>query len=139
MRKDVCLLRGDLPLHGHIRQVLPHFFIQLLIPAHRPASYFRNFRFPQQGGADDPGVVAQLGLDDPGAFVPVAGDALLLHQPPQGQQQLLVALVADAAADGQRIRLEDVHHVGDSRRQIADVLVADALAHGIALPCGDKG
>ena len=29
----------------------------------------------------------------------------------QGQQQLLVALVADAAADGQRIRLEDVRCV----------------------------
>ncbi len=46
-------------------------------------------------------------------------------------QQLLIGLVADAAADGQGIRLENIHHVGDARRQIAHIHVADLLAHRV--------
>ena len=98
---------GHLLLQGHIRQILPHFSSSCSYQG-IGTSYFRNFRFffPSRAAPMIP-AVAQAGLDDAGAFVPVAGDALLLHQPLQGQQQLLIALVADAAADGQRIRLED--------------------------------
>lgn len=46
-----------------------------------------------------PALLPNWALTNPGAFVPVAGDTLLgSHQLLQGQQQLLVALVADAAA-----------------------------------------
>ena len=88
--------------------------------------------------ADDTSLVAQLRLDDAGAPVLSTGDALPLHAPLHRQQQLFVCLIADTAADSQRIRLEHVDHVDDAAGQIAHVFLADALAHGITLPCRDK-
>ena len=94
---------------------------------------------PQQRRADQPRPVAQLRLHDARPAILSAGDALPRHPLLDGQQKLLLRLVADAAADSQRVRLEDIHHVDNAAGQVVHIPVAHRLPHRVALPGGDEG
>ena len=80
----------------------------------------------QHGLADDPGVIAQGRTDDPGPPGGIPGVILPVHNGPDGGKEPF-ALVADAAAHAEHLRLEDVDYGGDAAGQILHKAVEHLL------------